>query len=62
MDFVVIVRNVHTRVQSEITAAQWKTVRNSPKWRGVFERIMTVRVPPEVLALKAKQAGTKGTE
>lgn len=42
---------------TDIPYELWKLKKNTPEFRGVFERI-TVPVPPEVVALKANQAAT----
>lgn len=51
------IRNIITRQCTDIPYELWKLKKNTPEFRGVFERI-TVKVPPEVVALKARQAAT----
>jgi hypothetical protein len=52
------IRNIITRQCTDIPYTLWKDKKNTPEFRGVFERI-TVPLPPEVVALKAKQAAAK---
>lgn len=49
------IRNKVTGQLTDIPYNLWKAKKNTPEFRGVFERI-TVPLPPEVVALKAKQA------
>jgi hypothetical protein len=49
------IRNTATGQLTDIPYQLWRDKKNTPEFRGVFERI-TVRIPPEVVALKAKQA------
>lgn len=49
------VRNKATGAWADIPYDLWRLKKNTPEFRGVFERI-TVPIPPEVVALKAKQA------
>lgn len=61
MESLTIIRNRANGTVSEISTDQWNRIKNAPEWRGVFERVRTIKEPPEVLALKAKKAaqGTK---
>lgn len=52
------IRNKATRQVTDIPYDLWKLKKNTPEFRGVFERI-TVPVPPEVVALKARKAATQ---
>jgi len=49
------IRNLATNQVTDIPYELWKAKKNTPEFRGVFQRI-TVKVPPEVVALKARQA------
>lgn len=49
------IRNKATGQVTDIPYDLWKLKKNTLDFRGVFERI-TVKVPPEVVALKARQA------
>jgi len=51
------IRNKATGQVTDIPYELWKLKKNTLDFQGVFERI-TVPVPPEVVALKAKQAAT----
>ncbi len=37
----------------------WREKRNAPEVRGLFRRIGIIKTPPEVVALKARQAAAK---
>jgi hypothetical protein len=57
MASTVKIRNISTGQLTDIPYELWKDKKNTPEFRGVFERIK-VRVPPEVVALIARQAAT----
>ncbi len=56
MLLTVTIRNISTKVVSEIPADLWDKVKNTPMWRGVFEVVKVIKEPPEVTALKARKA------
>jgi hypothetical protein len=56
---IIVVRNTTTKVESQIDADLYHSIKNTPKWRGVFEYIRTIKEPPEVVELKARKAARK---
>lgn len=58
MEKMVIIRNRTTKAEHPVPAALWHEKKNTPEFRGVFELIRTVKEPPEVVALKAKNGAT----
>jgi hypothetical protein len=56
VETLVIIRNRSTKVESEITMVRWREIKNSSLWAGVFERVKTIKEPPEVVALNARKA------
>lgn len=52
----VFIKNKTTGALSEVPADVWRTAKNLPAWRGVFEVVNVVKEPPEVAALKAQLA------
>lgn len=52
------IRNIITGKLTDIPHSLWKAKQNTPEFRGVFERVK-VKLPPEVVALKAQQAAAK---
>lgn len=63
MESKAIIRNRATKVESEIPAALWRTTKNAPQWRGVFELVQLIKEPPEVAELKKRlAAGQEATQ
>jgi hypothetical protein len=58
MGNTVKIRNKSTGQLTDIPYDLWRLKKNTPEFRGVFERI-TVPIPPEVVALKARKAATR---
>jgi hypothetical protein len=58
MEQQIAIRNLATGATDFIPYSLWKAKKNTPEFRGVFERIK-VKLPPEVVALKAQQAATQ---
>jgi hypothetical protein len=52
------IRNKATGILWDLPYDVWRAKKNTPEFRGVFERV-TVPLPPEVVALKARKAATK---
>lgn len=50
----VLIKNKATGALSEVPADVWRTAKNTPAWRGVFEVVNVVKEPPEVAELKAR--------
>lgn len=55
MGGTIIIENVRNGAKSPMSVEQWDRVQADPYWKGVF-KAHTPPVPPEVVALKEKQA------
>lgn len=58
MDMITI-RNVRTGVESPVPRSLWREKKGDRMWRGVFVEVPGPRIPPEVVALKAKLAAAQ---
>jgi hypothetical protein len=62
MESKAIIRNRATGMEDTIPAALWKTVKNAPQWRGVFELVRLVKEPPEVVELNKRLAARQSQQ
>lgn len=53
---MVTIRNKATKAESEVTREQWRSIKRNPMFAGIFEVVKKIIEPPEVVALKARQA------
>lgn len=62
---MVLVENVHTKVQSEFTDAEWANVQAKNEWKDTFRVIDTTvkkNVPKELADLEAAKVQTADAE
>lgn len=56
MGSIIVIRNRATKATCEISSDLWRQKKNTPEFRGVFEKVRAIKEPPEVGELRARLA------